>query len=381
MTKRLLYTNYWAEGGTATDPDTDTTHPSYVPNKYSLGWISQKPPEEWQNFLSQITDEKVINMIIEGIPYADASVTYGEGAIFKNAGKIYVMDGGTAKEVMDIDGASYSSLVANLNSTLSAHLAADNPHQDTVNTLVDKTYIKTDVNSFFGSPTDPRTIVFHKLQMGASVHGETPAQLGTLPVAGGTFTGPVVMERDAIVNLSPSKLLHLNGSTALFELASGTVSLGIDGNGNCWLVNTAGSWLLMTESLYNSFQIRWGNRFALPLPYLEMNLQDGLSDGDSVGGWIIQVAATPMFHDKGGVKVDDNVLSFTNFNVPTATTVQVIGRKADGTRTISVLDFSTVSTDSSATLLTAMGMTDTIYIERVVCYPTLTSYQKSMLVN
>lgn len=382
MTKRLLYPNYWAEGGTATDPDTDTTHPSYVPNKYSLGWISQKPPEEWQNFLSQISDEKIINMIIEGIPYVDASVTYGEGAIFKNAGKIYVIDGGTAKEVMDIGGASYASLVAGLNSQITTHLATDNPHQDTVNTLVDKSYIKTDVDNFFSSVTDPRTIVYHKLQMGATVHGETPAQLGTIPVSGGTFTGPIVVEKAAVVNLSQNKLLHLSKSTAIFELLSGTVSLGVDAVGNYWVVNTLGSWEILLEASYDEFQTAWNNRFALPQPLVEINLQCSLSDASSIGSWIIDSANTPVFHKNGGVKVDDNVLSLSGVALTTTSTVSIVGRKSDGTLVVSTGDFTSRTVSTVTELLTLLGMTDTIYVERVVIYSqVLSSYQRSMLVK
>lgn len=381
MTKRLLYPNYWAEGGTATDPDTDTTHPSYVPNKYSLGWISQKPPEEWQNFLSQISDEKIINMIIEGIPYVDASVTYGEGAIFKNAGKIYVIDGGTAKEVMDIGGASYASLVAGLNSKITTHLAADNPHQDTVNTLVDKSYNKTAVDNVFSSATDPRTIVYHKLQMGASAHGETPAQLGTLPVAGGTFTGPVVMEKDVILNLSPSKIIHLNRSTAVLELASGTVSIGIDGAGNCFVINTAGTWPIMTEAMYSDSQERWNNRFALPLPVLDMNMSDSMNDASSVGVWTMTAQSTPVFSVKGGLKVSDNIVTFEGFHVSMACTIYLIGRDASGNRVFALRDAYSAQYTSMSTLLTNLGIANTAYVERIAVFERLSAYQKTMLVR
>ena len=77
MTKRLQYPTYWASGGTATDPDLDTTAPSYEANRYKQnGWHAEKPPEFWQNFLSQITDEKIIARMVDGFQLFDSIFTY-----------------------------------------------------------------------------------------------------------------------------------------------------------------------------------------------------------------------------------------------------------------------------------------------------------------
>lgn len=397
MTTRLEYPEYWASSGTATDPDLDTTHPAYEPDKYEdLGWHSEKPPEEWQNFLTQISDLKVIGWLFDGAPYWDVSVTYQIGSVCKYGAtdsKVYIkVTAGDATKAPDVAGSGWDTLIASgktdynnlvngLFTAYNSHLAADNPHNDTVDTLVDKSYIKSAVDAFFGSPTDPQTIVYHKNRQGASVHGETPAQLGTLPVAGGTFTGPVIMEKDVILNLSPSKLIHLNKSTAVLELASGTVSVGIDGAGNCFVINTAGTWPIMTQAMYESFQCRWGNRFALPLPNLDMHLTNSLSDASSVGGWIITATSAPVFHIKGGVKVDDNILTFQGFNVSMPCTIHIVGRDASGNRIVKSGDAPSAGYTSMATLLSNMGMTTTVYVERIAVFPQLSSYQKSMLVS
>lgn len=384
MTKRLLYPNVWAEGGAAIDPDLDTTAPSFVANRYAdLGWISEKPPEYWQNFLSQITDLKIQSLIISGIPEKDSSVTYGENALYKDSGKVYVILGGVPKEVMSINGAEYTSFVSGLNTLYNNHMSATNPHNDTVNTLVDKSYIKTDVDSFFGSASDPRTIVYHKNLTGASVHGETPAQVGTLSAsAGGDFTGAVVLQKDAILSASPSKVLHLNSSTAVFELASGDVSIGIDSVGNCYVINSAGTWLIMDESDYTAFQIRWNNRFALPAPILDMHFEFSESDAYSVGNWTISGASNFTFSVNSGIRVDNNTISFTGFNVGIPTTVVIVGRDTNGTVVSAVKDWSTAIFNTMGSLLTNAGLSSAIYIERITCYPGyLTSYQKSMLVK
>lgn len=382
MTKRLRFENIWAEGGTATDPDLDTTAPSFEADKYEkFGWKSEKPPEEWQNFLSQISDAKIVAMMFDGVPEKDASVTYPNGAVYKEAGVIKVVVSGTGQPIVEIKNAQFLAIVADLQKKMTDHLAADNPHQDTVDTLVDKTYTKDNVNAVFGSPTDPRTIVYHKLQMGGGVHGETPAQVGTLPTSGGTFTGPVIITRNAIVNLSPSKLLHLNSSTGLFELASGTVSIGIDGSGNCWVVTTAGMFQIMTEANYADFQIRWNNLFALPIPYLDMKFCGSISDADSVNIWTVIAANTPQFHRLGALKVDDNTITFEGFNVPGATTIVVYYLNSAGTRLKVVNDAPSANYTSLTTLLTNLGVnTVATHVERITCYPTLSANQKSMLV-
>lgn len=385
MTRRLLYPNIWAEGGTATDPDLDTTAPSYIADRYvKVGWKAEKPPEEWQNFLTQITDQKIVELILSGIPAKDASVTYQDGALYLDGGKIYVVVGGAGQEVISLKNAEFTGFVNGLNKTLSDHLAADNPHQDTVNTLVDKSYIKTDVNNFFGSASDPATIVYHKARTGAGVHGETPAQIGTIPSTGGTFTGPVIMEKDAIVNLSPSKLVHLNRSTAILELASGTMSMGIASNGRCWFTDTTGTYEIMTEANYADFQARWNNRFSLPLPYLRANFNKSLSDANSVGSWVAEAPNTPEFGN--GLRVDNNDVRLIFNSITTDVTVHLLVVEASGAVKGYFKDFANwnfhANTSTLQTIISvSFGGTDPKYIREYTVYQTLNMYQKSMLVR
>lgn len=385
MTRRLLYPNTWAEGGTATDPDLDTTAPSYEPNKYETkGWHAEKPPEEWQNFITQITDLKVLGLLLSGIAEKDASVTYQDGALYKYSGKVYTVVGGVGREVLSLKESEFVSFVTNLNSTLSAHLNADNPHQDTVNTLVDKSYIKSDVDDYFGSATDPLTIVYHMNRTGSGVHGETPSQLGILPVAGGTFTGPVVMEQDAILNLSPSKVLHLNRSTAILELASGTAAIGIASNGRCWFTDSSGTYEIMTQDNYYAFQISWNNLFALPLPQFDMRLISSLSDAEGVGPWELTAENNPIFHANGGVQSSGNGdIAISGLSISANCTIVVQYRNSTGTRIVSVADSQSANFGLMATLLSAMNIptTSAVYVERVTVYERLNAYQKSTLVR
>ena len=397
MTKRLSYPNVWAQDGTATDPDLDTTHPSYLANRYrDIGWKAEKPPEFWQNFLTQISDQKIVSLLFDGVAYWDASVAYQLSAICKYNNVVWIKvtntspataPGATGSDwdsVVDGTASGFNSIVANLNSKLSNHLAASNPHNDTVNTLTDKSYVKTDVDNFFGSATDPRTIVYHKNITGVAAHLETPAQVGTLPASGGTFSGPVVMSKSAILALSPTKLVRLNPTTAIFELTLGSTSIGIDGAGNCFVVNSEGTWPIMTEAMYDAFQKSWNNRFALPAPILDMNLKSSASDPMSVGTWTISGTSDFVFNSVGGgIKVNDNTLSFTDFQINVPVTLAIVARDASNNIISAIKDWSTAKFNNMSSLLTNAGLGSTaVYVERITCYPGyLTNYQKSMLVQ
>lgn len=377
MTSRLKYPIIWADGGTATDPDLDTTHPSYEADRYETkGWHSEKPPEYWQNFLSQITDQKVVSFILDGIPEKDSSVTYAEGAVYQDAGKYYTIKSGVAKECLSVEYAAYVQLLATMKKLLDDHLAADNPHQDTVDTLVDGSYIKSDVDLMFGDPTDPRTIIYH-IDLTERAHNETPQQLGTLPVEGGTFTGEVGFLSSAIVAGTPTKLLRLNPSTAMPELSCGGVSIAVDSTGAAWIINGSDNSKILTEALYGKFNISSGYSFALPLPFVQLNLSTTINDLDSVGEWTIETSTDPVFSDKGldvstGITLS-GVGSASNFTL-------VVCGWTDTAPSVAVVDLAATTFATMADLITASGVAFE-YIKQIWIYPRLNSNQKSMLVT
>lgn len=377
MTNRLNYPTPWASGGTARDPDLDTTHPSYIADRYAtVGWGSEKLPEEWQNFLSQISDDKIIERIVKGIVEFDSTVTYTEGAVYARSDKWYKIEGGVEKEILSINTAEYSNLISILNGLITSHLSADNPHNDTIGGLVGGGYEKPAVDDAFGSPTDPKTIVYHKGRVGVAAHGETPEQLGTLPVTGGKFTGDVVFLEGLVVN--PGEYLHFNKATAFMEMVNGLYALGVDALGNGYVYGPTGGTLVLSEANFDNLAIKYNNSFALPTPIISINLELSLCDADSVGDWTITTTTDPVFEDgKGFVVQDTNTLS--GVDIPSAHTILVRGFKTADVAYITDSPLSKSYRDLND--LVNSGAVSVTNIKQVVIYPPLTTYQKSMLVN
>lgn len=380
MTQRLKFKFPWAQDGEVTDPDLDTTAPSFIANRYAdLGWEVEKPPNEWQNFLSQISDLKIISLLFGGIAEFDSSVTYQVGAVSSLNGVVRVNTPTGWEEIMDLKQVDYLNDVSNLKSAYDNHLAATNPHQDTVDTITDKTYSKTTIDDDFGSPTDPRTIVYHKLQMGR-VHQETPEQLGTLPTSGGKFTGPVSLLGG--MKFGTNVTIQVNPGNGRIEMRAGNRILSIDALGNVlWSIVGGAEYPVMTELNYSEFQIRWGNRFALPTPYLQMDFSRSINDGSSTRDWSVTTTGTPVFHPSGGLKIGDNTVTFSGFDVINPTTIVALTRNSVGVLGRGNSDAPSGGYTNLSTLLSNLGVSDAAYVVSITCYPTLTAYQKSMLVR
>lgn len=381
MTQRLKFNFPWAQDGEVKDPDLDTTAPSFIENRYAnLGWEAEKPPNEWQNFLSQISDLKIISLLFSGIAEFDSSVTYQVGAVSSLNGVVRIYTPTGWEEVMDLKRVDYLNDVSNLKSLYDNHLAATNPHKETVDTITDKTYSKTDIDNAFGSATDPRTIVYHKLQTGR-VHQETPQQIGTLPTSGGKFSGPVSLLGG--MKFGTNITIQMNPGNGRIEMRAGNRILSIDALGNVlWSIVGGAEYPVMTELNYSEFQIRWGNRFALPLPYLDMNITKTLNDASSINGWTISTSAAPVFQAvDGGLRVDNNTVTFEGFQNAAPGTFVVYAMDGTGKKLRAIVDAPSGNYTSMDTLLTNLGLTNATYVSRITYYPRLTAYNKSMLAS
>lgn len=394
MTNRLQYGMCWAQDGEAVDPDLDTTAPSFIANRYaSVGWRAEKPPEEWQNFLSQITDVKVLELIVSGLLSWDSGVVYKLGAITKVGDKLYKRIAASPSNVSpDKDNSGWSltnattsedyvATLAALKKLLTGHTSAANPHEDTMAGLVGGGYEKEETDLFFLNPTDPRTIGYHMAIKDVLAHGETPEQLGTLPVSGGTFTEHIWFL--AGVLLQGGGELEYNTNTARLELSLVGKKLSIDTNGDVWIYDGVVDSLVMTVANYPTMQIRAGYVFALPLPIFQINLETTIQDLNGIGWKSLDTTKDPVFEYKKGFKFSDNNTSIVVDGSPNLCTGWVRYSNAAGVVSCVYKD-STVLSSKTWTLsefFSWFGIADATNILQMAFYPRLSLYQKSMLVR
>ncbi|QQO90993.1 tail fiber protein [Yersinia phage PYps23T] len=396
MTNRLNYPEYWAQDGEALDPDLDTTAPSYIPDRYeTVGWEAEKPPEQWQNFLTQITDVKIREMLLGGILQWCDTVTYSLGAFALVDGKIYQKreeipgnispptSGSGWQEVLETNLAQYNAKVQYLKNMFNAHMAEQNPHKDTVDTIVDGTYLQDYVYDRFASDERVTTIPYHISRTGASVHRVTPAQLNTLPTSGGTFSGPVVFLQEAYAGTGVSQYIHRNDATGIFEIVNGTFAIGVDSGGKAWYIDSTGSYEVLTEANYDAFNIKYGNSFALPARLMSANFRADVSDAESTGQWWVETASTPVFTN-GGYKIDDNAMTMFGCEVVIPCTVVSVVVLSTGAVSFGVWDATSFNYpdgfDVKSVLEAALFPGQTISVIRYMAvYPRLSDNQRSML--
>jgi hypothetical protein len=394
MTNRLLYPNVWAQNGTAVDPDLDTTAPSYIPDRYkTIGWKAEKPPEGWENFLTQITDLKMQDLISEGINYWESTVSYNINAVVREptTGIYYRNVKGSAslnevpsatsavwKQILATDKATWDAAVKDVKDTYAAHMAASNPHVDTI--ALAGGVLKTYFLPLLNSPTDPKTIVYHEALRG-QVHDLTPAQAGTLPVAGGTFTGDIKFTKRLVFEVASNAMLLLDTATGMSAITARNVSILVDSSGAGWIKNTAGVLTkIVSIATFISSQNAIQNQFQLPIPLFSFNTLYSLSDVDGIGYKTATSDADLEFVPGKGMLLGTNVIVVDIYNLPSTTlTYYVTGWDEANSRMVRVVkDTTRTSFANYGSFIKALapGITHVISLE---AYQTLTAYQKLRL--
>lgn len=389
MTRRFLYSGKWADGGSKEDPDTDTTNPSYVPNRYeSLGWKSEKPPEEWQNYLSWINDSKMVELLELGILSWQDDVEYLPNALVFSNEQIYINTSGAISVGQDpLSGTLWTPIVAMYASSipeyiqefkdlLFKHLSESNPHKDTMQGIggVDVDY----VDAGFGDKDDYRTIVNHKAKTGR-VHNESPAQVGTLPTTGGSFSGNIVFLKGLQLENDPTSVMRLSGSTGMMKFYGNGISLSINSRGDGYAVAGENQFLLVSIANFKEVQNSLNPWYTLPCPEFSFNLEHCLSDVTSSGNWILSVQ-DPVFEVGKGLRYDNNEILVTGFSYDAdeLRTAYLVGWDGEN-RVCEVIDLYINKVNNlSAFIEGTFGGTNVCLLQ---VYPLLTSEQKTQLVK
>lgn len=386
MTNRVgNLSQIWAENGTATDPDLDTTHPIYQPGKYAKGWIVEKEPHQWQNFLYQVSDLKNQIAASEQVAEWDASLTYSISAVTRKGDDLYVNVSGTtltgkdpATEagwslVIGVDADAVNTAEQTLNNKITTHLDADNPHNDNIHAIGG--YEKEEIDDFLGSSTDPRTIVYHENVTGKVAHAETPAQVGTLPVGGGTFTGDVAF--DGGITIGPGSF-QKDGPDLKMSNAGGSIIMEADGDSVYGEDATGNRSEITTVANFQRQQRAVNNLFALPQSIIEVDFRAGSLSCMGIGRHTIDGGSkTPKMSDKGWEIEAGFSITGLEFNIPRTDLIEYYA----GDVFRRTLVESTVPLVGSLDLKDIMTRIapDATHVQRIVVWPALNKYQKSTL--
>jgi hypothetical protein len=201
---KLVWASNAVDEYSAKDPDTDTQHHLFIEDRYeSIGWKrGEKPPEQWQNFLQQISDAKLQDVISTGVFSWFSDVTYPKGAIAVSGGNLYisVIDNNVGNELGSASSwmpicylnaedynASLQTLVTACNNHIDS-LSTTNPHNDNIRFF--NGYTIEEIDEMLSADGD-NNMAAHVRNKG-NPHNLTCEQVNVLSAKdGGVFTGTV----------------------------------------------------------------------------------------------------------------------------------------------------------------------------------------------
>lgn len=381
MTKRSANLGLiWASNGEVADPDLDTTYPIFQSGKYLKGWIVEKEPHQWQNFLYQITDLKTQMLAAEQFVEWDSEISYTPRAVVRHGDELFVNDStevslghspddsNTWRNLLADNAADMATAVSDLQKRLADHIAADNPHNDNIHDIGG--YESGEIDSFLGDPADERTIVYHKNQSGGAVHGETPAQVGTLPDSGGTFIGDVKFVGGITIG---NALLGQDGPDQTFGNSKGSIHLTAGGTAT----SGADKSEIVTEANFNVKQMLVNNLFTLPPPIGQMDFSAGNFSQLSIGGYSFDYDPAVQTFDavKGWVVADGVTIAGLNKQMNCS---HVFEYYVGDVKKIVIWDSASLYSANLKSLATYFDGNITHFL-RLTSYPRLTSYQKATI--
>ena len=307
MTTRPRLDSLWASKDISqiADPDLDSNHPSGEGGvgKYIKGWISEREPHQWANYLYRRYDDVALEYAERGFSLYRAELKYSKGSIvWASNGKNYVALKDTSADptvsadwgltLVSLGEAQVRQQMATMEALLASHrLRKDNPHGVSLNQL--NVYSKLEIDAMGIAFAD--ALAGHTASQ-ANPHAITHTQLGTLTVqAGGAFTGKISFTQPAWFGASRvvasqedrlqfgafGKAMSLTTEDAMYGEYSKTPTMYICHSGN-----------------WHKVRMRAEREFAVPMPDITIPLVNNLST-PSVGNYLINCSHTPVFNAQG----------------------------------------------------------------------------------
>ena len=384
-TKRI-----WASSPYAaiTDPDLNTNHPGGEGGnkKYETGWVVEKEPHQWANFIYNNVDISLAETLQNGTLFWESGVTYKESSIVVYNEVLYRATATNTNKVPNLlvswevvpyqTASSYEAFLLMYQNTLTTHKGKVgptlNPHNDTAGKV--GTYTIAETNAKIKVVQDD--LDNHEAQ--ANPHNLNAANVGCLnKVTGGHFTGTVVY-----------------GAGIKF----GTQEYGIDNDGlyrpndSFSIVNNVpyqktSQREIVTDTSYNRINIKHNFKFSVPDEDVKIMLVGDLSSL-SEGNYTISygrssvlnytnragAAATaaidePAFGEMGLILTADTIFLFSGLMSGTAATMSYV------LNNVTIVKTADVTSDNLIDYVGTSGQVRNIQI----WFTPLSAEQESML--
>lgn len=287
MTNRNDLTNVWASSTSAfvVDPEVDVDHPSGEggPGRTARGWEGGTEPEEWENYIINLRESRVSAVAQYGkIPW-DSDVYYKIGALTTYGGINYVSISTSNHNKLPTTqtlnwspvkfntAAGYLATIADMQSKLSTHTTPGQiAHgEDIVN--IGGSY-KTTIDNQVKFVSD--AIATHAARLN-NPHADTASGVGTVPITGGDFTGPVNYLENLSIGTDCELMANISTFVS-FRSKAGGIGLGIAN------YSKGGRWQgIITATNYPTVNQMYNPTFVLPSPDVHFPMMTNLNATNS----------------------------------------------------------------------------------------------------
>lgn len=380
----------WASSTDAavTDPDLDISHPGGQGGnkKYEHGWIVEKEPHQWANFIYNNVDLSIKDRLENGTLSWESGVTYHKDSICIDSGVMFrainqninhrpVSYPADWEAVPYAIADSFESYIENVYAVLHPHEGMIGPtinvHQTTAAHA--NTYTKEESDAKIKIVQDD--LDAHEAQ--SNPHNLDADDVGTVDITkGGHFTGVVTYNligfKDEGAYVDTDGLINTKDSISIVD--------------NLPYQKTSKQ-ELVTDTSYNKIEMRYNPLFALPEPDIRFAFTEGLSsfsEGDytlsygrpttyqyvnRAGATVTAAIDEPPFGQFGLYLTADTVLTFSGLMSGITATVYYLLNDEVIIKNISV---------NSDNLIDYIGTSGQVRDMRI-WLKQLTTYQESML--
>lgn len=275
--------------------------------KYLQGWISEIPTFQVLNFLQNKIDNTFLALAERGFFEWGSDVTYQLGSVVWNEAdkKIYVATVASPSKTLSPDAnpahwagssvqitrASYDALSTAINNHIA--IVSGNPHGITAGML--NAYTKSEIDAIVATY---QAIVAAHANDKSNPHQVTAAQVGAVPITGGTYTGDVIFNGGLFFDTAKTMEVTKTGGLLL---RNGEGVVGLDTNGVAIAGTRSSSSPIIREDTFPAIKATNQPDYAAPLPVIslpfvnDINVQFGNITTQS-SSWF-----EPVFNGIGGM--------------------------------------------------------------------------------